>query len=152
MITKGAYNKLMDELKMYKTITKGAYNKLIDELAVYKHAHKQVKEENKILWDDKRECIYIIDNKNKFIKEQHEKIISLEKANEKLKKLLIVKKGKWVSCVVCDELVDQDEYEKFGAEFKDYPAHGDCFDSFDDADEFLKFARRQKKRLTIKPK
>ena len=80
---------------MYKMITKGAYNKLIDELSVYKHAHKQLKEENKLLWDAKRECIYIIDNKNKVIKEQHEKIISLEKANEKLKKLLI-KKGKSV--------------------------------------------------------
>lgn len=48
-------------------------------------------------------------------------------------------------CVVCDDVVEIEEYEQLASEFKPYPVHGECFDTFVNADEFLEFASHQAK-------
>jgi len=45
-----------------------------------------------------------------------------------------------MKCLVCHEEITPEELPQMSAEFKLYPAHQDCFDSFDSADEFLAFA------------
>ena len=45
-------------------------------------------------------------------------------------------------CVVCSDPVSFEEYQSFSQEFKPYPAHAECFDTFVNADEFLKFASK----------
>ena len=48
-------------------------------------------------------------------------------------------------CIVCKNLINQDEYSSLAPEFKLYPVHFDCFDTFVNADEFLKFAENKVK-------
>ena len=43
-------------------------------------------------------------------------------------------------CVVCNDVVELKEYKQLASEFKPYPVHGKCFDTFVNADEFLEFA------------
>jgi len=46
-------------------------------------------------------------------------------------------------CIVCNETVSLEEYQSLAQEFKSYSVHVDCFDTFVNADEFLKFASHQ---------
>ena len=48
-------------------------------------------------------------------------------------------------CVVCNDVVELKEYKQLASEFKPYPVHGECFDTFVNADEFLEFASSQAK-------
>ena len=48
-------------------------------------------------------------------------------------------------CVLCNEIVELKEYQQLADEFKPYPVHGECFDTFVNADEFLEFASNQAK-------
>lgn len=48
-----------------------------------------------------------------------------------------------MKCIVCHEKVTNEEYNELAPEFKPYPVHGECFDTFTDADEFLEFASEQ---------
>lgn len=48
-----------------------------------------------------------------------------------------------MKCLVCHEEITPEEISQMSAEFKLYPAHQDCFDSFDSADEFLAFAKSE---------
>ena len=47
-------------------------------------------------------------------------------------------------CVVCYSEVSKKELDKLADEFKQYPAHSECFDTFETADEFLKYAKNHK--------
>lgn len=51
-----------------------------------------------------------------------------------------------LKCIVCEEPILQDE-TNVSAEFKAYPAHEECFNGFDSADDFLKFARESNAEL-----
>ena len=46
-------------------------------------------------------------------------------------------------CVVCKNIVNSDEYNSLATEFKPYPVHFDCFNTFVNADEFLEFAKNK---------
>ena len=46
-------------------------------------------------------------------------------------------------CIVCKNIVNSDEYNSLAPEFKSYPVHFDCFDTFTNADEFLEFAKNK---------
>ena len=48
-----------------------------------------------------------------------------------------------MKCIVCNELIDKDEFDNISMEFKEFPAHGECFDTFDDAECFLEFAKNK---------
>ena len=48
-------------------------------------------------------------------------------------------------CIVCNDTVEPEEYKLLASEFKPYPVHEECFDTFINADEFLKFASNQTK-------
>ena len=50
------------------------------------------------------------------------------------------------NCVVCGKPVPSQELQEVAKEFKPYPAHTDCFDSFDNADDFIKFAKHKLKK------
>ena len=43
-------------------------------------------------------------------------------------------------CIVCGDIVSEADFALMSEEFKAYPAHSDCFDSFSSADAFLAFA------------
>ena len=43
-------------------------------------------------------------------------------------------------CIVCNGILESDEYESLAEDFKPHPVHGECFDTFVNADEFLEFA------------
>ena len=45
------------------------------------------------------------------------------------------------TCVVCSDGVPKEEYDKMDKEFQAYPAHKECFDEFDNADEFLTYCK-----------
>ena len=49
-----------------------------------------------------------------------------------------------MKCIVCNEKLEPDEYNELAGEFKDFPAHGECFDEFEDAEVFLDYARSLK--------
>ena len=40
-------------------------------------------------------------------------------------------------CVVCNDTVELREYQSLASEFKPYPVHAECFDTFVNADEFF---------------
>ena len=44
-----------------------------------------------------------------------------------------------INCCVCGSPVDQDENNQTAQEFR--PVHGECFDSFENADEYMKYKR-----------
>ena len=46
-----------------------------------------------------------------------------------------------VLCIVCNDPISLNELSNVAEEFKPFPAHEDCFDSFTDADEFLNYAK-----------
>ena len=48
-------------------------------------------------------------------------------------------------CLVCNKPIKESELKKVAKEFKPFPAHKECFDSFDTAEDFLKFAKKKKK-------
>lgn len=54
-------------------------------------------------------------------------------------------------CIVCNEAVDLEEYKKIAPPLKPYPVHPECFNTFVNADEFLEFAREQKKSKYTDP-
>ena len=45
------------------------------------------------------------------------------------------------SCIVCNENLSSAEYKDLHKDFKGHPVHGECFDNFDNAREFLKYAK-----------
>ncbi|MDE0118435.1 MAG: hypothetical protein OXM55_00305 [Bdellovibrionales bacterium] len=47
-------------------------------------------------------------------------------------------------CIVCKNIVESEEYSLLAPEFKPYPVHAECFDTFTNADEFLQFALKNK--------
>lgn len=47
-----------------------------------------------------------------------------------------------VRCLVCQENLDEADLVQLVDEFKKFPAHPECFDSFENADEFLTFAKQ----------
>lgn len=47
------------------------------------------------------------------------------------------------TCIVCDDILTDSEFALISDEFKAYPAHADCFDTFESADEFLAFAQNK---------
>ena len=49
-----------------------------------------------------------------------------------------------MKCIVCDEKLEPAKYNELADELKDFPAHGDCFDEFEDAEVFLDYARSLK--------
>ena len=51
-----------------------------------------------------------------------------------------------VKCIVCDQKLEAAEYAELVDEFKDFPAHVECFDEFDDAEAFLDYARSISKK------
>jgi hypothetical protein len=46
-----------------------------------------------------------------------------------------------MKCVVCNEEINNEDYSLISEEFKPYPAHKECFDGFETADDFLIFAK-----------
>ena len=48
-----------------------------------------------------------------------------------------------ILCIVCNDPVSSRELNNVTEEFKPFPAHEDCFDSFTDADEFLSYAKNE---------
>ena len=46
-----------------------------------------------------------------------------------------------IKCIVCDQKLEAAEYAELADEFKDFPAHKDCFDEFEDAEMFLEYAK-----------
>ncbi len=46
-----------------------------------------------------------------------------------------------MKCIVCNEYLDPKEITDLALEFQSFPAHEECFDEFDNADAFLKFAK-----------
>lgn len=47
-------------------------------------------------------------------------------------------------CVICGTNIPANELKYIRGEFKDCPAHKECFDEFDDADAFLEFVKIKK--------
>jgi len=43
-------------------------------------------------------------------------------------------------CIVCGGEVCPEELNELAPEYKDTPVHGDCFDSFENADDFIQYA------------
>lgn len=48
----------------------------------------------------------------------------------------------FMKCIVCHESITSEEYSQWAEEFKPYPAHAECFDTFANTDEFLEFASK----------
>jgi len=46
-----------------------------------------------------------------------------------------------MKCIVCDHNLSKDEISALSPECKAYPAHDECFDEFENADEFMKYAK-----------
>lgn len=52
-----------------------------------------------------------------------------------------------IICLVCEESIEKEELKGVASEFKPYPAHSECFDSFINADEFLEFAKNKSREI-----
>jgi hypothetical protein len=47
-------------------------------------------------------------------------------------------------CIYCTEELTKPEYLDHAEEFRPYPSHDDCFDTFENAEEFLRWAYKKK--------
>jgi len=44
------------------------------------------------------------------------------------------------NCIVCNHSIDNEEIKLLSNEFKHYPAHKECFDTYETAENFLEHA------------
>jgi len=54
-----------------------------------------------------------------------------------------------MKCVICGENLEQEDLANVSSEFKEYPCHNECFDSFENADAFLKHCKHSLRVLEI---
>ena len=55
-------------------------------------------------------------------------------------------------CIVCGDKLTGDEERRLAPEFKPYPVHGECFDTFENADDFIEYAKEKTKTKIKKRK
>lgn len=53
-----------------------------------------------------------------------------------------------MKCIVCELQINPEELAELAHEFEPYPVHRECFDEFENADEFLAYVKSVSK---IKP-